>query len=56
LKDNEKELVDSFCKTLEFETGGLRGKMGIGTNRMNKFTVGVATQGFANYLKKYFKN
>lgn len=56
LKDNEKELVDSFCKSLEFGTGGLRGKMGVGTNRMNKYTVGIATQGFANYLKKYFKN
>lgn len=56
LKENEKELLDSFCKTLEFGTGGLRGKMGVGTNRMNKYTVGVATQGLANYLKKYFKN
>lgn len=48
------ELADSFYKNLEFGTGGLRGIMGIGTNRMNKYTVGMATQGFANYLKKTF--
>ncbi|WP_051293120.1 phospho-sugar mutase [Olivibacter sitiensis] len=46
------ELTDSFYKDLEFGTGGLRGIMGVGTNRMNKYTVGLATQGFANYLKK----
>lgn len=56
LKENETELIDSFCKPLEFGTGGMRGKMGVGTNRMNKYTVGIATQGFANYLKKNFKN
>ena len=46
------ELTDSFYKDLEFGTGGLRGIMGVGTNRMNKYTVGMATQGLANYLKK----
>jgi len=44
------ELADSFYRNLEFGTGGLRGLMGVGTNRMNKYTVGMATQGFANYL------
>jgi phosphoglucomutase len=48
------ELADSFYKSLEFGTGGLRGIMGVGTNRMNKYTVGMATQGFANYLKKTY--
>ena len=47
-------LIDSFYKDLEFGTGGLRGIMGAGTNRMNIYTVGMATQGFANYLKKNF--
>ncbi len=55
LENNEQELIESFYKDLEFGTGGLRGKMGVGTNRMNKYTVGLATQGLANYLKKYFK-
>ena len=55
LIDNDySELTDSFYKDLEFGTGGLRGVMGVGTNRMNKYTVGVATQGLANYLKKAF--
>jgi phosphoglucomutase len=49
------ELADAFYKNLEFGTGGLRGIMGTGTNRMNKYTVGIATQGFANYLKKNFQ-
>ena len=49
-----KELVDAFYTNLEFGTGGLRGIMGVGTNRMNKYTVGAATQGLANYLKKMF--
>ena len=49
---NEEELQEAFQDSLEFGTGGLRGIMGIGTNRMNKYTVGVATQGFSNYLKK----
>lgn len=53
---NEKELAECFYKNLEFGTGGLRGIMGVGTNRMNKYTVGMATQGFANYLKKVYKN
>ena len=55
LMDNDmKELVESFYKDLEFGTGGLRGIMGVGTNRMNVYTVGAATQGLANYLKKNF--
>lgn len=49
-----KELEDSFYRNLEFGTGGLRGIMGVGTNRMNKYTVGMATQGLANYMKKCF--
>lgn len=48
------ELIDSFYRTLEFGTGGLRGIMGVGTNRMNIYTVGAATQGLSNYLKKNF--
>ena len=51
---NDSELADSFYRSLEFGTGGLRGIMGVGTNRMNKYTVGMATQGFANYLKQSF--
>lgn len=53
-KDNPGELEDAFYRNLEFGTGGLRGIMGVGTNRMNKYTVGMATQGFANYLKQSF--
>ena len=55
--DNEDktELVDAFYQNLEFGTGGLRGIMGVGTNRMNKYIVGMATQGFANYLLKAFE-
>lgn len=49
-----KELEDRFYRTLEFGTGGLRGVMGVGTNRMNKYTVGMATQGLANYLKQLY--
>src|SRR5215216_7607618 len=49
-KQDPKELIDSFYKDLEFGTGGLRGVMGAGSNCMNKYTVGVATQGLANYL------
>jgi len=52
--ENPDELADAFYKNLEFGTGGLRGIMGIGTNRMNKYTVGMATQGYANYLKQSF--
>ncbi|MGN7723213.1 phospho-sugar mutase [Chitinophaga sp. 22620] len=55
LKENPDEITDAFYRNLEFGTGGLRGVMGVGTNRMNKYTVGVATQGFANYLKKSFQ-
>lgn len=53
-KQDSKELIDNFYKDLEFGTGGLRGVMGAGTNCMNKYTVGVATQGLANYLNKNF--
>ncbi|CDA96238.1 putative uncharacterized protein [Prevotella sp. CAG:1320] len=52
--DDKTELIDSFYQDLEFGTGGLRGIMGAGSNRMNIYTVGMATQGFANYLKKNF--
>ncbi len=52
---NPDELADAFYRNLEFGTGGLRGIMGIGTNRMNRYTVGMATQGYANYLKKCFE-
>jgi phosphoglucomutase len=52
--ENEQELMESFYKNLEFGTGGLRGIMGVGTNKMNKYTVGMATQGYANYLKQCF--
>lgn len=51
---NQDELADSFYKDLEFGTGGLRGIMGMGSNRMNKYTVGTATQGLSNYLLKAF--
>lgn len=54
-QENPDELTDAFYRSLEFGTGGLRGVMGPGTNRMNKYTVGMATQGFANYLKKSFE-
>ena len=52
--EDKTALIDSFYKTLEFGTGGLRGIMGAGTNRMNIYTVGAATQGLSNYLKKNF--
>ena len=54
-KEDKSDLVDAFYKDLEFGTGGLRGIMGAGTNRMNIYTVGMATQGLANYLNKNFK-
>ena len=54
IENNPNELVESFYKDLEFGTGGLRGIMGVGTNRMNIYTVGAATQGLANYLKLNF--
>ncbi len=53
---DKTELIECFYRDLEFGTGGLRGIMGAGTNRMNIYVVGAATQGFANYLKKNFKN
>ena len=53
-EQDPQELADSFYRTLEFGTGGLRGLMGPGTNRMNKYTVGMATQGYANYLNQCF--
>ena len=55
IENDEKELIDAFYKDLEFGTGGLRGIMGVGTNRMNIYTVGMATQGLANYLNKSFE-
>lgn len=54
IDSDHKELTESFYKDLEFGTGGLRGIMGVGTNRMNVYTVGMATQGLSNYLKKAF--
>ena len=53
-KDSPNDLADAFYRNLEFGTGGLRGIMGVGTNRMNKYTVGMATQGYANYLKQSY--
>ena len=52
--ENPEELTEAFYKNLEFGTGGLRGIMGVGTNRINKYTIGMATQGYANYLKKTY--
>jgi phosphoglucomutase len=52
---NSTQLTDSFYKSLDFGTGGMRGELGIGSNRMNKYTVGAATQGLANYLNKTFE-
>ncbi len=54
--EDKTELIESFYKDLEFGTGGLRGIMGVGSNRMNIYTVGAATQGLANYLNKNFKD
>ncbi|MFI3315119.1 MAG: phospho-sugar mutase [Rikenellaceae bacterium] len=54
IENDKQELVESFYKTMEFGTGGLRGKMGVGSNRMNKYTVGCATQGLANYLLEVY--
>ena len=53
-EEDTTELVDAFYKNLEFGTGGLRGIMGVGTNRMNIYTAGAATQGLSNYLNKAF--
>lgn len=55
-KENPAELKEAFYTDLDFGTGGLRGIMGVGPNRMNKYTVGAATQGLANYIKKSFEN
>ena len=52
LENDEKKLIDAFYQDLEFGTGGLRGIMGAGTNRMNIYTLGMATQGLANYIIK----
>ncbi|HLP73815.1 MAG TPA: hypothetical protein VK155_12990, partial [Bacteroidales bacterium] len=54
LENDEKKLIDAFYQDLEFGTGGLRGVMGAGTNRMNIYTLGMANQGLSNYLKKQF--
>ena len=54
IENDPQEVVESFYKDLEFGTGGMRGIMGVGTNRMNKYTIGAATQGLANYLKEQF--
>jgi phosphoglucomutase len=54
IEGNEDELIECFYRDLEFGTGGLRGIMGVGTNRMNIYTVAMATQGLSNYLKKEF--
>ena len=56
MEHNPEELNESFYRNLEFGTGGLRGIMGVGTNRMNKYTVAMATQGLANYVKKCFSD
>lgn len=56
LASNPKELEESFYKNLEFGTGGMRGVMGVGTNRMNKYTIGKNTQGLSNYLHQSFPN
>lgn len=55
-RENPEELTESFYKNLEFGTGGMRGVMGVGTNRMNKYTIGMAAQGFANWLMKEYPN
>ena len=56
LQENYAELEDSFYKELEFGTGGMRGLMGVGSNRMNKYTIAMATQGLSNYLKNVYRN
>lgn len=55
INENGQDLLEAFHKDLDFGTGGLRGIMGVGTNRVNNYTIGMATQGLANYLKKAFK-
>ena len=56
IQTNTEELKDRFYKDLEFGTGGMRGVMGDGTNRINKYTLGKNTQGLSNYLKKVYPN
>jgi phosphoglucomutase len=56
MENNESELIEAFYRDLEFGTGGLRGIMGVGTNRMNIYVLGMATQGLSNYMKKEFVN
>ncbi|MFW5657860.1 MAG: phospho-sugar mutase [Bacteroidota bacterium] len=56
IEKDERQLIESFYKDLEFGTGGLRGLMGVGTNRVNKYTVGMATQGLSNYMNNYFSD
>ena len=56
IDEDPKNLIESFYTDLDFGTGGLRGVMGVGTNRINKYTIGAATQGLANYIKKQFTN
>ena len=56
IDNNPQELTDAFYKNLSFGTGGMRGIMGVGTNRINKYTLGSATQGFSNYLRKAFSD
>ncbi|MGB5370129.1 MAG: phospho-sugar mutase, partial [Flavobacteriaceae bacterium] len=54
LKNDPEELKDRFYKHMEFGTGGMRGVMGVGTNRINKYTLGKSTQGLSNYLKETY--
>ena len=56
IENDEKEIIESFYKDLEFGTGGMRGIMGVGDNRINKYTLGKNTQGLSNYLKEQFPN
>lgn len=56
LMENPEALAEAFYKDLEFGTGGLRGIMGIGSNRINKYTIGMATQGLSNYLNKTYSD
>ena len=53
---SDEEIEDAFCKTLEFGTAGIRGIMGLGTNRINEYNIGKVTLGLANYLNKHFRN
>ena len=55
-EENKNELIESFYKNLEFGTGGMRGIIGIGSNKINKYTIGIATEGLSMYLKKFFNH